>query len=447
VRRRLAGAATIAVLAACGDSTTGPENVASLSVSPTALQLTALEAAVQLTVTAENAGGEPVTGLTLTYTSSAPAVAGVSTGGVVTAEANGSATVTVAVEGSTISTTVPVTVAQVAFKLGFQSFTGGQARTAFGPVVVEVQDSLGNLVSATDSVTLAIGTNPGRLIFHASGIDPGDRIIELVDHVAPAVLAPPLQTTEGADELLDLAYDPAANVVYATDRSDILWSMNPVTGARTLVDTTGFYLKGLALEPGEAGRLVAGSNFEGGLVYVVDRSTAVATELGRVVASGDSILGFTGMAVDPTNGMLYSAVRLNSLAGRDRMLMTLNLTALAATSVGTLGEDGVSGLTFLPDGTLLAVTGDGATNPEQLWSVNKTNGAMTFIMNLGNGEDGEAIEAVPATLSGASLTVAASGGLATFENIMISAPGTGYTLMATAVGRNPGTSGAFDVSQ
>src|SRR5262247_3267895 len=40
---------------------------------------------------------------------------------------------------------------------------------------------------------------------------------------------------------------------------------------------------------------------------------------------------------------------------------------------------------------LYGVTGDGATTPETLYRIDKTNGAMTFVLALGNGANGEAI--------------------------------------------------------
>ena len=40
---------------------------------------------------------------------------------------------------------------------------------------------------------------------------------------------------------------------------------------------------------------------------------------------------------------------------------------------------------------LYGVTGDGGTSPETLYRIDKTTGAMTFVMNLGAGGNGESI--------------------------------------------------------
>jgi hypothetical protein len=112
-------------------------------------------------------------------------------------------------------------------------------------------------------------------------------------------------------------------------------------------------------------------------------------------------------------------------------LVTLDITALAATNLGALSENGVAGITFMPDGTLLAVTGDGANNPETLWSVNKIDGTMTSIIVLGNGADGESVAAVPARLTG-TLTIQAVNGVAVFSQLVINAAADGYLFIGTA---------------
>jgi hypothetical protein len=327
-----------------------------------------------------------------------------------------------------------------ATSLAFRPVADGPVRTALPVVAVEIHNASGGLVNATNPVTLALGNNPGRLIFHASGFDVDDRIIELVDPVSMVVL-PTLQTSEGNNEMLALEYDPAAKVVYGTDADDILWSLDPVTGHRTEVGTmTVSYVKGIALEAGSGARLLGVSSVDANL-YSIDRATAVVTTLGPLTISGDVVQKCTGLAIDPTSGTVYAVAVLAS----GRTLTLLDPTALTLTSVGVLSEDGVAGITFLPDGTLIAVTGDGATNPSELWSVDKATGVMTLIMALGNGANGEAITAVPADLSG-TLTVPAVGGVASFSDLQISAPGAGYTLTASAPGLSGATSAGFAIA-
>ncbi len=81
--------------------------VATLVVSPPATTL-AIGAAQQLTASAFDANGGPLTGRPVTWSSSNAAIASVSTLGLVTAVAPGTATITAAVEGKTALATVTV---------------------------------------------------------------------------------------------------------------------------------------------------------------------------------------------------------------------------------------------------------------------------------------------------------------------------------------------------
>jgi hypothetical protein len=339
------------------------------------------------------------------------------------------------------STPPVVPVVPVATKLGFRAFAGGPTRSALPAVTVEIQDQSGNLMTgATNTVTLSFGANPGRLIFHASGIGAMDRIIELVDLVSLVVL-PTLQNNEGQNEMLALAYDSAANVVFGIDRDDSLWALDPVTGARTTRGQTGLYSKGLTVEAGANGRLLAADQ-AGGVLSSLDRVTGAPTTLGTLVYSAGAFLGVNGIATEPGTGTIYAAVRT---AGAVRHLAILNPTAFTLTEVALLSDNGVAGIAFLANGSLIAVTGDGGTNPETLWTVNKATGVMGLIMALGNGADGEAIAAVPSRLTG-TLTAAAVNGVATFAGLQLTAPGTAYTFRASAAGLTNGASAAFNVT-
>jgi hypothetical protein len=203
----------------------------------------------------------------------------------------------------------------------------------------------------------------------------------------------------------------------------------------------GLHLKGLTVEAGPTGRLLAGDQTGNGL-RSLDRATGAPTTLGTMIYSAGAFAGVNGFATEPGTGTIYAVVRP---AGTARHLAILNPAALTLTEVALLSDNGVSDLTFLADGTLLAVTGNGGTNPETLWTVNKTTGVMVTVMVLGNGADGEAIAAVPSRLTG-TLTAAAVNGVATFTGLQLTAPGTAYTFRASADGLTNGTSAAFNVT-
>ena len=67
------------------------------------------------------------------------------------------------------------------------------------------------------------------------------------------------------------------------------------------------------------------------------------------------------------------------------------------------------------------------------------------IVAMGPGDDGEAIAAVPAALSG-TLTRSALNGIASFDDLQIDAPAVGYTLIVTSPGLASATSAPFDVT-
>jgi len=109
-----AGAATIIATsegkAATAAVTVNLVPVASVSVSPASAGMP-LGQWVQLTATLLDANGMPLTGRSITWASSAPAVAAVSTGGLVTGVAVGAATLTATSEGKSGTAAVTVTAA------------------------------------------------------------------------------------------------------------------------------------------------------------------------------------------------------------------------------------------------------------------------------------------------------------------------------------------------
>jgi hypothetical protein len=301
------------------------------------------------------------------------------------------------------------TVPDPAVGLVVGSLTGGSAR-----IVAAL------LTGPADTLTAQVGAAGLTRLFHASGIsdfiDPDSansgRWLEIVDPLAQAVF-PPLATSRGLDEIVGLAYDPTINRVYATDQNCQLISIDPANGAETGVGYTGGgidtcggvgYLKGLAWDAA-GNRLLGGvtPEFGDGVLYAIDPTNAATDSLGQVVTTqGDSLDGFNGFAMQPSTGILYVIGHRRVDALQTRTLMTLNVATFTATIIAQLPQSGVAGITFTSGGILYAVTGDGGQSPETLWTMNLTTAAMTLVMPLGHGDDGEAIVAVPAAGGNAS---------------------------------------------
>jgi hypothetical protein len=109
---------------------------------------------------------------------------------------------------------------------------------------------------------------------------------------------------------------------------------------------------------------------------------------------GFTITGINGMATDPTTGITYVMMKVSGVSGR--VLGTIDLgtsvcTTVNATPALSSMNDNFSSLTFDPYGQLYGATGDGATVPESLYKIDKTNCTKTLLYAMGNGADGEII--------------------------------------------------------
>jgi hypothetical protein len=349
----------------------------------------------------------------------------------------------------TVADASPGVPSQVVFTLS--PFVPVTVRTPF-TVVAEIRDSDNNLVpTAAVDVTLQLFDNPGSLIFRASGVDVDGRM-ELVDPVTLDVL-PPVSTGQ-PHIIMAMTYDATSDRVFAEDEFDDLFTIDPLTGTQTFVGPvqdpfgSSILMKGLAFEqPG--GRLLGADAFSD-VIYEIDPATGDATDIGTVIAASP-IDGFNGLAVDPTDGTLYAVTRFDSFNREVRNLITIDLSTFNATDLGQLAHDGVAGIAFLPNGRLHAVIGDGGRiplpDPETLWSVDKTNPAvMNFQTGLGGtGGGGEAIATVPGQLVGTT-TVTTLAGIGVFTDVEINAPGSGYTIEATAPGLIRVISALIDVN-
>ena len=106
---------------ACGDGGTDPQppatpEPASVTVTPSAAELAAVGATVQLTAEVRDRSGQPVAGAAVAWMSGDPSVAAVNPGGLVTAAGNGTATITAT--AGTATGAAMVTVAQVVTAVG-----------------------------------------------------------------------------------------------------------------------------------------------------------------------------------------------------------------------------------------------------------------------------------------------------------------------------------------
>src|SRR5207245_5664130 len=143
--------------------------VASVSVSPVSASVTVGQT-VQLTATPRDANGIPLSGRLITWVSSAPAVAAVSTGGLVTGVATGTVTITATSEGKSGKAAVTVTtvpagpVASVTLSPATASIVVGGTQQ----FVVTLKDASGTVLTgqpvswmSSNFAVAMMGTTPG----------------------------------------------------------------------------------------------------------------------------------------------------------------------------------------------------------------------------------------------------------------------------------------------
>jgi hypothetical protein len=139
----------------------------------TSLELDAIGASATLSVTVNDENGEPITGQSVTWASSNDGVATVSSAGLVTAVAVGTADITATANGASV--TVPVTVTQAPAILAMVS-GNDQTGTAGGmlanPLVAQVNDRLQNAIPGV-SVDFAV-TEGGGSVGNASATSGAD---------------------------------------------------------------------------------------------------------------------------------------------------------------------------------------------------------------------------------------------------------------------------------
>jgi len=147
------------VLIACSGESSSPAVVAAVEVSPGASTLLAIEDTRQMIAAARDADGKAIEGKTFSWQSLAPAIATVSSSGLVAAVTNGDAAIRASVDGR--SGEAVVTVRQAAGQLAFVAApTEGSAASFFPAVEVAVRDSRGHLVLTPANVTVTLAANP-----------------------------------------------------------------------------------------------------------------------------------------------------------------------------------------------------------------------------------------------------------------------------------------------
>src|SRR5688572_1535289 len=165
----LVAAVALAFTVGCGGDSSGPPAVATVDVSTLAGDV-AVGQTAQLSATTRDASGNALSNRTVTWSSSSTTIATVSTSGLVTGVAPGTATISAVSEGKTgtrIVTVVPPPVATVTVTLGSPTIVVNQTTQA----TVVLRDGGGNVLTGRQ---VTFGTNnPSVASVSAAGLVTG----------------------------------------------------------------------------------------------------------------------------------------------------------------------------------------------------------------------------------------------------------------------------------
>ncbi len=103
----------------------------------------------------------------------------------------------------------------------------------------------------------------------------------------------------------------------------------------------------------------------------------------EIMLNGQGVGGATGLAVNPDTGVFYALLKSSDT----RVLATIDPETGVAQQIGDTG-DKFSSIAFDSDGILYGITGDGADNPETLFTLSLDDATPTFVMDLSDDHDG-----------------------------------------------------------
>ncbi len=404
-----------------------PTNVAAGAAITPAVQVSIQDAQGNIVPTATNAvtiaiGTNP-SGGTLSGTTTVAAVAGVATFSTLSINKVGTGYTLGATSGVlTAATSTAFNVSPGApAKLVFQvQPTNVVAGTAVAPAVqVIIQDAQGNLLNtATNAVTMAIGTNPGGGIL--SGAGPVNAVAGVATFSALSInktgTGYTLTASSGA---LTAATSAAFNVTPG----------NPATLAFTVQPTS--VTAGVAITPAV--------------------QVSVEDALGNLVPTATNPVAIA-IGTNPGGGTLSGTTALNAVAGIATFsTLSINKTGigytLAATSAGLTAA--ASAAFNVNPGTAAQLVfttqppANGIAGSPLTASVISVEDALGNVVTSSTASI--AITSAPTNNVGGTTTVSAVSGKATFSNLIFTTVGT-YTLTGASAGLTGATSGSVTIT-
>jgi alpha-tubulin suppressor-like RCC1 family protein/uncharacterized protein YjdB len=501
------GFALVAV--ACGgDNPAGPPVVSNVVVTPGADTLLTLGRTRRFTAVARDASDNPVSGVTLVWSSSNPSVATVDAStGIVTAVANGLSIIRADAGGVVGQATLAVAqfVANVVVTPGSAGLATVGVTQQYGAVAKDssnaavtgvrfVWQSSDPAVAIVDTTGLALSKGPGQTTITATGRGtPGNATLTVTQAAAALVFSvPPTNAIAGeaVNPAIQVEVHDASGHILAGDRRAITlaFGANPgsaILHGSTTVNAVGGIatFSGITVETADSGYTLSASaagtptatspSFfilpaaPARLRFVQFSVTDTAGQslpfevhatdrFGNVTPSAVGSV-FVRISTNPTGAALingnFSFVLTNGVA--DLSLLSIQTSGFGYRFV-TTGAGGVAGLDS-------AFSGDLTVNPASPTILAFTQqplfGFLGDILLSSRVRPQDQFGNSTGTATTITLTVGANpwggaligtstkvgSGALTFDSLRLDKPGVGYTIIATAAGLTPDTTNAFTV--
>jgi hypothetical protein len=218
------------------------------------------------------------------------------------------------------------------------------------------------------------------------------------------------QTVIGSTSLFSveaMAIDPINKTLYVTSE-DTFGIISPLTGGFTFISKVGSVngavgtknindIDGLTYDVTNNilwGSNRSGTEQDGNDDYIFQLDPATGIPIANAFGAGIGYLiidtpedDLDDLAMHP-NGTLYAISNAGS-TGNQR-LITINKTTGAYTTIGDYGLQDVEGLTFTNSSQMMATTGNGGTNRNEIHSIDATNANSAFIASFLTARDVEA---------------------------------------------------------
>lgn len=138
-------------------------------------------------------------------------------------------------------------------------------------------------------------------------------------------------------------------------------------------------------------KIVAGASTTSNLVYKLnqaDYSLVGGAALSATLIPANTIDGFVSIATDPTSGIHYALIIEDGVPGV--VLTTISLQTGQCNKIAELG-DNFKTIAFNANGNLFGITGEVSPNPETMYRIDKTTGALSPFRILMSGSDDEVL--------------------------------------------------------